>query len=335
MNIGPADMEFTNANSFYQQGKNFVEETQDIDLGVLHPDPFLDTANRKKTDSPVGAITYLDYVELPEDEKGFKQMALQGYNRFFEVGTFNLEVPLKDEQMEDLKTIHSLDVDEMIKQALYEESSRIMKTHLYNKYKDLGEINRKESLNKYQSKLETKWNVPAEIVLKSGDFIGRRLGAKIIGAANSIAVSSRRGPGDFVVLNNILASIITDCPEFHLSEKGTMLNSGIHQIGVLSGHIRVFVNPFEKENVAVVGRTPHDNDPGVYVMEYTSVLKKVKYQVPFTLEIEQKTHVRNRTAFVGVGKKPESCYRLMRFVFEDTMPIWKKLLNKVVKPPIL
>ena len=56
MNLGPVDTEFPGANSFNFQAKKYIDETEDIDLGVLHPDAFLDTAFRKKTDIPVGSI---------------------------------------------------------------------------------------------------------------------------------------------------------------------------------------------------------------------------------------------------------------------------------------
>ena len=333
MNLGPTDFngQIPGSNLL----NNPIDEMEDIDLGILHPDPFMDTARRIETKFPCGSFQYLDYVELEKDEKGFQHIGLKPYNRFFEVGTFQIEVPLREDQIEDIKSMHGIDLESIMKDSLIVESMNQMKKNLYSKYKDLGEKTRQSVLNKLWSKLESKWSIPAEVVLKNGESVGKILGVKIVAASNSVAVSSRRGPADFVVLNSMLGSIIADCPEFNFIDNGTKFQTGIHQIGVFLGNIKVFVNPFEPENIAIVGRTPKENDPGVHVFEYVSHIRRVKYQDPYSLEIKQNTCVRNRSAFVEVGQRPESSYRLMRFVFEDNIPIWKKLLNKLIKPPSL
>ncbi len=331
MNLGPVDS-FPGADFFNPQ----IKEKEDIDLGVLHPDDFLDTSKRAKTDLPVGSIQYLDYVDLGRSEEGYNQIGLKTYTKSFEVGTFQIGTNLNEESVDDIKSLHGIDVEGILRRSLIEEGNKTLKGHLYNKYKTLGEKTRKESLNKYQSKLESKWDIPAEIVLQNDEMVDRRLGAKILGAVNSIAVSSRRGPGNFVILNNILASIITDSPEFIFKENVNMSTGiGIHQIGTFH-EIKVFVNPFESENVAVVGRTPKEHDPGVYIFEYQCSLRNVQYQdIVNVLGIKSTTSIRNRSAYVEVGQKPESCYRTMRFIFSDRIPAWRKLLNKIVKEPIL
>jgi len=331
MNLGPADS-FPGADFFNPQ----INEKKDIDLGVLHPDDFLDTSKRVKTDFPTGSIYYLDYVGLGKSEDGYNQIGLKNYTKFFEVGTFETGTNLTEENVDDAKSILGIEIESVLKKSLIEEVNKNMRGHLYNKYKTLGEKTRQGSLNKYQTKLESKWDIPADIVLQNDETAGRRLGAKIIGAVNSIALSSRRGPGDFVVLNNILGSIITDSPEFIFKENVNMtIGCGIHQIGTFH-EIKVFVNPFESENVAVVGRTPKEHDPGVYMFEYQCVLRNVQYQdIVNSLGIKSTTSIRNRTAYSEVGQKPESCYRTMRFVLSDRIPAWRKLLNKIVKPPIL
>ena len=77
------NQDFSNING----GEAPVTDSNEKDLPLMQPDPFLDTAWRKQVSAPVGTLMYIDYDDSGSkvDEEG--RLRLKTYQKFFEVRT--------------------------------------------------------------------------------------------------------------------------------------------------------------------------------------------------------------------------------------------------------
>ena len=308
---------------------------EEKELPIMVPEPFLDTAFRKKMPAPTGVITYLDAVEEAPDSSGMTSIAMKVFTKYVEVRTLSLALNINNESITDLKNIYNIDALEMLKDAIYQNLREGISKNLYLKYKELGELSRISHLKGYQKKLEDGWKLSMDIVLKDDEELPKRLGHKIISAANRIGKYGRRGPGNFVILPSKLFSILADNPLFcytHTNDSQFGLNY-IKRVGSFTT-LQVFINPFETQDVFVVGRTTGDNEPGVFLGEYSCVLRKTLITDPSGFETIKNSIV-SRNRIIELGTRPEAQYQTIKVKLSSEVSLWKKTLLKIIKGPVL
>jgi len=313
------------------QDKNWNEPSyKDIELERLIPDPFLDTANRQKIELPVGLIHYLDYVDMPAETNSdwVAKFKLETKQKAFECGTHQINASLTAEQVDDLDKLYGVDIIQMVNHSLQEEVMTSMKNDLYTKYKELGEKSRRKYFGRTKLIVEDKLGVKLDVVLKNDDALSKRLGVRILGCANKIAVEGRRGPAHFAITNKKLGSILMDCPGFEYAIENTNPYK-IAPIGQYAG-MTIFVNPYETEDVVVVGANTREHDPGVFLGEYKALLRK------FTMvdkEFTPKSRVSlvSRRGLVAVGSRPEDRYYTMRVKISSELDPVRKVLLSMLK----
>jgi len=323
MNLGPINTG--------DQDKNWNEPSyKDIELERLIQDPFLDTANRQKIEAPTGLIPHLDYVDMPAETNSdwIAKFKLETRQKAFECGTYQINASLTAEQADDLEKFFGVDTIEIVNRSLQEEVMTSMRNDLYSKYKELGEKSRRKYFGRTKLIVEDKLGVKIDVVLKNDDALSRRLGVRILACASKIAVEGRRGPAHFAITNKRLGSILMDCPGFEYAIENTNPYK-IAPIGQYAG-MTIFVNPYETEDVVVVGANTREHDPGVFLGEYKALLRK------FTMvdkEFTPKSRVSlvSRRALVAVGSRPEDRFYTMRVKLSNEVGPTKRILLSMLK----
>ena len=323
MDLGPISKE----NQFSDENE---PDYQDTELVRLIPDPFLDTAYRLKVEVPTGVISYFDYVALPDDADGQGKFKLETKQKFFECGTQQISASLTVEQINDLDKmfgVGEVDMNDVISNELLSELLHSMESDLYNRYKELGDISRRKYFGKTKLILEDKLGIKLDIIIKN-DNIPRRLGTKILACANKIAFEGRRGPANFIVTNSKLGSILMEFPGFIYSVENAH-PSKISPIGQFAG-MTVFVNPFEMEDVVIIGANTKEHDPGIFIGEYKSLLRKCNF-VDKDFVAKRKISLISRRGTVVVGSKPSDRFYTMRVKLSNETGPTKKILLSMLK----
>jgi hypothetical protein len=170
------------------------------------------------------------------------------------------------ELAQDLKAIHGLDAESQLANIL---SSEI-----------LAEINR-EVIRSINSTAKTgAANVGTDGLFDLvADADGRwavekfkSLVYQLEVEANSIAVETRRGKGNFVIASSNVASALAAACQLDYSPSGSDLNvdaAGNTFAGVLNGRIKVYVDPYTTGDYATVGfRGSNPYDAGIFYCPY-------------------------------------------------------------------
>jgi hypothetical protein len=169
------------------------------------------------------------------------------------------------EVAQDLKAMHGLDLEEEMMDILA--------------YEITAEIDR-EILNKVNSvAVASSWDYPSTVSSDEGRWQAekfRTLYSNIVRKANLIAINTRRGAGNFVVVSPMTCAALEGLSSFVLWPVDGQINSlvtGVSKIGSLDGRITVYRDTFATSDYATVGyKGPSEYDAGVIYLPYVQLL---------------------------------------------------------------
>ena len=138
----------------------------------------------------------------------------------------------------------------------------------------------------------------------------RRIGSKVLAAANLIQVTGRRGRPTWIVTNAQVATALQDVSGYVLAPMVNNLaqdgSQNLYMSGTIAG-LKVYVDPYmDWDDTSIcVGRKGNGNEPGVIFMPYI-----LADQVSITAEgtMAPKMLVNSRFAIVDAGFYPETQY---------------------------
>lgn len=138
----------------------------------------------------------------------------------------------------------------------------------------------------------------------------RRISSRILGAANLIMVTGRRGRATWVVTNAQIATALQDCSGYVVAPMvNNMAQDGsqnLYMSGTLAG-LKVYVDPYMtwEDTRVCVGRKGNGNEPGVVFMPYI-----LADTVSITAEgtMAPKMLINSRFAIADAGFFPETQY---------------------------
>jgi hypothetical protein len=168
------------------------------------------------------------------------------------------------EVAQDLKAMHGLDLeDEMMDVLAYEITAEIDR-EIINKVNEVA--------------VASTWNY-ATLTDADGRWQAekfRTLYSNIVRKANLIAVNTRRGAGNFVVVSPMVCAALEGLSSFVLWPVDGQINSlvtGVSKIGSLDGRITVYRDTFAASDYATVGyKGPSEYDAGVIYLPYVQLL---------------------------------------------------------------
>ena len=311
-------------------------------LEIKHEDDFLDTACRIKMDTPGGVIPYLDLEEnsdiiennwnegpiFPNTSTEYKSLSLKTKTKFIETSTFKVRTKINKELENDLSYYHGLeksDTDSLTNSTLIHEALNGSQRRLYDLYKNLGNTS-SEEVN-----YSTRWKrfLYLTIGIKPITYTDD-VARSIIVFSNIIASRSRRGKGDFVVVNPRIGSLLQDSKYFSYigSNRITVVDKIIVKIGSIGG-ISVYVNNYLKwnENEIVIGKKPEENSPGVYYLEYMRNIQESDL-IADNLDSTPCTYreLTERSATVCVGDSGNTSYYTARLE-TGKKPLWRRIIG--------
>ena len=320
-----------------------MKEEKEKDLLVIkQEDDFLDTACRIKMNTPQGVIPYLDLEEnsdiiennwnegpiFPNTSTEYKSLSLKTKTKFIETSTFKVRTKINKELENDLSYYHGLeksDTDSLTNSTLIHEALNGSQRRLYDLYKNLGNTS-SEEVN-----YSTRWKrfLYLTIGIKPITYTDD-VARSIIVFSNIIAVRSRRGRGNFVIVNPRIGSLLQDSKYFSFigANRITLVDRVITKIGSISG-ISVYVNNYLKwdENEIVIGRRSEANSSGVYYLEYmrdiesSDVIVDPSNFIPNTIR-----ELKEKSATVCVGDSGNKLYLTAR-VETSKKPLWRRIIG--------
>ena len=171
------------------------------------------------------------------------------------------------EVAQDLKAMHGLDLEEEMMDILA--------------YEITAEIDR-EIINKVNSvAVSSTWDYTSSTEQNTDDARWqaekyRTLYNNIVRKANLIAINTRRGAGNFVVVSPMACAALEGLSSFVLWPVDGQVNSlvtGVSKIGSLDGRITVYRDTFATADYATVGyKGPSEYDAGIIYLPYIQLL---------------------------------------------------------------
>jgi hypothetical protein len=293
---------------------------------------FLETAKNIETKNSVSLLTYLDFnLDSSTVDQEYPHLKLITKTKNVSLETYKVETKLNDELIYDLKRFHEVDIEAMVESVLEAEALQARHKNLFNIYKDLGEKSENEILSKFQRFLKRIFpNIKYKVYLFDNSIEGsKRLIRSILIRSNLIAARSRRGPGNFIICNGIVGSLIQDHQSFISSSNNIFSNTSaeIRSIGNIGGNIEVFINPYQKftDNTIIIGRKTQDHDPGVYIIEDKESKEIVELSTWEGDKMIRKKSLIERLAIVHTENSNKN---FLKFQVEfSKKPLWRRILG--------
>ena len=279
-----------------------------------------DCVNCIVTPNLTGTITYLDF-EQSTTSPG--ELGLKVNQKIIQLEPKSVSATLSDEQVEDLAAMQ-IDAVAMLKSTLHNDDEQRVTKRIIKKLHTLGISSNVKSYTKFH-KWVNKWfgYVPLQLIRNDEDLI------RVIHLhSNRIAVKSRRGPGNFIIVPFEIGARLQDSPNFVFEPLEGLVSGGLcNKIGTLNGRIEIYVDPYMKYNERefIIGKTTQSNDPGVYYVTRDEVDKfKAKLQEP--LGSTKYAHVRHE--WLGeIGSNAADHFYTVRYS-DKKHNLWKHLISK-------
>ena len=284
-----------------------------------------DCVNYIITPNLIGSITYLDF-EHPVKSPG--DLALKINQKHLELEAHTSTAQLTKEQVDDILRFHSINAAEMTQSTLINEDEQHVSKRIVEKMWNMGHTSYLNSFTPFQ-KWANKWfgYKPLQLVKSDTDLV------RVINLhANRIAVKSRRGPGNFIVVPMEIGAIMQDQPNFvYQPLAGGIVKGGVcYKIGQLNDRIEVFVDPFMKYDAKsfIIGKTTRENDPGLY---YVTRDKVDQFETVLNDPLGSTKYSHVRWDWLGsIGSNAADHFYTVR-LSDKKHNLWKHLISKYIK----
>lgn len=224
-------------------------------------------------------------------------------------GTRKLKASWTLELQQDLANVHSLDIDaEMVNMLSYEiqaEIDREMVQRMVNTAITAGNVS-------YWTPASADGRWQAERF--------RTLYHRILIEANSIAITTRRGAGNFIICSPSVVACLQTIENFFIDPIKSTVNSqeaGVSKVGVLDGRITVYRDTFATSDYILVGYKGQESyDAGIIYCPYIPLLiSRVQGEDDFMPRIGLMTRYGVAQNLFGAGLY----YRIINVNFADTL----------------
>jgi hypothetical protein len=292
---------------------------------------FLETAKNLETGNGHGTITYLDYNLDPNtSDPDYPHLKLLTRTKHTQLQMYQVKSRIDEEAIADLKVFHAVDGEAMLNSVLESESLMQRQKKLLDIYSVLSDSTEKEIMSGWKKTLKKIFpKIRYKTYLINDSEEGSRLLIyNILRGSNLIAVRSRRGPGNFIICNGQVGTLIQDLPSFVHLENNVYNNTSdkIRSIGSIGGNIEVFINPFQRftDNNIIVGRKTQDNEPGVYIVENKDSKEIIETPMWEGNKIVKSKLLRERLSFVHTENSGRN---FIKFEVEfKKKPLWRRIL---------
>ena len=291
---------------------------------------FLETAKNLETGHSHGTITYLDFnLDPSTSDKDYPHLKLMTKTRHIELETYQVKSRIDEELIADLKVFHAVDGEAMVRSVLESESLIQRQKKLLDIYNILGEESSNEILTGWKKTIKKIFKkIRYNTYLINDSIEGSRLLIySILSKSNLIAARSRRGPGNFIICNGQVGTLIQDHPSFVYLENKVYSNTSdkIRSIGII-GNIEVFINPFQRftDNNIIIGRKTQEHEPGVYIVENKGSKEIMETAMWEESKMIKSKSLREKLAFVDTENASRN---FVKFEVEFTKkPLWRRML---------
>jgi hypothetical protein len=279
-----------------------------------------DCVNCIVTPNLTGTITYLDF-EQSATSPG--ELGLTVNQKIIQLEPQSTSATISDEQVKDLAATH-IDAVGMLKSSLVNEDDQRVTKRIFEKMWNMGHTSYLKSFTLFQ-KWANKWfgYMPVQLVKSDEDLI-----RVIVLHSNRIAVKSRRGPGNFIVVSSEVGARLQDSPNFVFEPLEGLVSGGTCvKIGTLNGRIEIYVNPYMKydECKFIIGKTTQSNDPGLYYVT-RDVVDELEVKLQDPLNSTKYANVRHE--WLGkIGSNASDHFYTVRYS-DKKHNLWKHLISK-------
>lgn len=224
-------------------------------------------------ETEVGELLGRQGATVSEREKEIKTMKMSLERVAAEAKTRKLKAEYSMELAQDLKNVHGLDAEAELVNIL--------------EYEITAEIDRElvDRINSVATKVDKPW-----IYALSGSLLApganvsdgrweqekfRTLYTRIVKEANTIALTTRRGAGNFIICSTNVATALESLSSFMYSAVPGSVSpqTGVSKVGTLDGRFTVYVDTFATYDYITVGyKGPSAFDTGVVYMPYIPLM---------------------------------------------------------------
>jgi hypothetical protein len=198
--------------------------------------------------------------------EGIREVNMTVEKAQVEAGTRKLRSRWSLEVAQDLRAMHGLDLEEEMMDILAYEITQEIDRELIYTIKSSATYSTATSANWDFSSATGRWEAEKY----------RELYNALIRKSNIIAVNTRRGAGNFVVVNPTVAAVLETLSSFTIqpvpSDVGTQV-TGVARLGSLDGRIAVYRDTFSDTDEMIIGyKGPSEYDAGVIYLPYVQLL---------------------------------------------------------------
>lgn len=170
------------------------------------------------------------------------------------------------EAAQDLKNMHGLDIESEIVSMLQYEVGAEIDREIVNRMRALCTVGNGNLSTVFVNSLSGTW--------EQEKF--RALYTRIVKEAGQIAITSRRGPGNFIIASTNVITALDAVGNFLLSPTNSSpmeLAPGIAKVGSIEGRFDVYRDTFAVNDYALVGyKGPSPADAGIIYSPYVPIL---------------------------------------------------------------
>lgn len=200
------------------------------------------------------------------DGTGIREVNMTVEKAQVEAGTRKLRSRWSLEVAQDLRAMHGLDLEEEMMDILAYEITQEIDRELIYVIKSAATYSTATSANWDFNTATGRWEAEKY----------RELYNALIRKSNIIAVNTRRGAGNFVVVNPTVAAVLETLASFTIqpvpSDVGTQV-TGVARLGSLDGRIAVYRDTFSNTDEMIIGyKGPSEYDAGVIYLPYVQLL---------------------------------------------------------------
>ena len=199
------------------------------------------------------------------DENEWNQLGLRIDQQAIEARTRKLAASFSLEAAQDIKAMHGIDIErEMVNVLQYEITAELDRELL-------------SSLKRVATDVSKEGTIVPAVDVTAGDDFGRWNGERymsiisaIVYQANQIAISTRRGPGNFVIVSPDIATALQAAGhQFVNYAQNVNPTTTMAAIGKLNGTLDVYRDQYASSSYALVGyKGPGVSDAGVIFSPY-------------------------------------------------------------------
>ncbi len=287
---------------------------------------FINTTCVKTTSSPSDSLKYLS-LEYGKTNDEINGINLHLFQKSFQLKPemYSCIIPNENSFIKPGLVDKNFFKNQLLKTEEIDLEKRIFKI-----YEDLGNKTRENSMTniqKFFSKYFKKMKFPIFLYPKKEQDLSRLLISKILSQSNQIAMRTKRGPGNFVIVNTQLGSIIQDSSYFTFNPYEPKPNSMITPIGQIPG-LTVYVNPLMdyNDNKIIVGKNTRNDEIGTILVEGEDRLDRSFEQIQyFERPHEDQLVLKTQRALFHI-EGAENMYYTQEILLKKK-PLWRRLFK--------